>query len=96
LNLILFWTESIHFTIATQINAFTVSEFSKSLQADCLKNSPQQYTAAQCSAFYNSDRTAGLRLTWEYYFTERSDRTKNQILAQLQGASKCVLNIFVF
>eukprot|EP01036_Dinobryon_divergens_P028316 gene28316-37247_t len=75
--------------IASQINSFTVSEFSKPLQSDCLKNTPQKYTADQCSAFYNSDRTAGLRLVWAYYFTGRSDRSKNQVLAQLQGASCC-------
>jgi len=54
-----------------------------------LRNTPQSFSSDECSAFYNSDRTAGFRLAWEYYFTARSDKTKNQVLAQLQGAACC-------
>lgn len=71
---------------ATQINSFTVPIFNKVLQADCLRNTPQTYSSSECSAFYNSDRTAGMRLAWEYYFTNKADKTKNQVLAQLQGS----------
>jgi len=81
------------------MNSYTAPTFSKLLQADCLRNTPQSHSLDECSAFYNSDRTAGLRLAWEYYFTAKADKTKNQVLAQLQGSGpflKFLLPLLLF
>jgi len=71
------------------IQAYTVPQFSKALQSDCLLNTPQVYTQYECEAFYKADRTAGFRLVWEYYYTGISDPLKYQVLTTIQGSSCC-------
>lgn len=91
--LVAFFFDSIVFgvliTLALQINSYIAPLFPAALQADCLLNTPLVYTAEQCRAYYNSDRTAGFRLVWEYYFTHRSDATFNQVLTLQESVLCC-------
>lgn len=71
------------------ISSYTTSEFSKDLQNDCLRNIPQKYTAEQCNAFYDADRTAGFRLVWEYYFSKKSNKKSYQVITTGIGEGLC-------
>ena len=65
------------------------SEFSKELQLDCLRNEPETFTREECADFYNSDRTAGMRLLWEYYFSDRGNKASFQVLTTFEGGTCC-------
>lgn len=69
--------------------AYTVPAFPKALQKDCLQYQPSVYTAEQCADFYNSDRTAGFRLFWNSYFSRRSNKYDNQVLANIESGVCC-------
>jgi hypothetical protein len=81
------FAEMINYGVLLQ--SYTVPEFSKTMQLDCLRNNPIIFTREQCMPFYESDRTAGFRLVWQYYFSNKSDKTKYQALAELQKISCC-------
>lgn len=72
------FAELIHYGVL--ISSYTVPRFSKSLQLDCLRNTPIIYTPEQCTEFYESDRTAGFRLVWQSYFTKINDKKAFQTL----------------
>eukprot|EP01041_Mallomonas_annulata_P002648 gene2648-5199_t len=61
--------------------------FDKALQVDCLKTYPISHTEADCSAYYNADRTAGMRLVWASYFSTLSENYA--IMNQIQGSAVC-------
>jgi hypothetical protein len=90
---VVFIFESIVFAelinLALSIQSYTVPIFSKTLQADCLQNTPTVFSAEECSLFYNSDRSAGFRLVWAYYFSTKSDRASYQFLSTIQQAGCC-------
>lgn len=65
-------------TIALEMNSYVTPIFTPALQADCLLNTPQVYSTQDCTTYFNSDRTAGFRLLWEYYFVNRQDVNNNQ------------------
>jgi hypothetical protein len=75
------FAELINYSII--LRSYTFSEFPKALQSDCLRNVPQTYSAEQCAAFYNSDRTAGFRLFWESYFTKIEAKQAYQVLTTI-------------
>lgn len=81
------FAEMINFGVVLQ--SYTVPEFSKTLQLDCLRHNPAIFTREECRPFYEADRTAGFRLVWQYYFTTKSDKSKYQILAELQKTACC-------
>lgn len=68
----------------TIVSKYIPSEFNKALQLDCLSNTPTTYTIEECTPFYNSDRTAGMRLVWERYFTDKANKYSNQVLATFE------------
>ena len=75
--------------IGYTILGYTVPLFPKALQADCLQYEPSIYTVEECTAFYNSDRTAGFRLFWTSYFSRRDDKYANQVLATIESGVCC-------
>lgn len=81
------FAELINFGII--IGSYMPPEFSKELQLDCLKNTPEIYTVEECTPYYNSDRTAGMRLLWETYFTDRSNKASFQVLTTFEGGTCC-------
>lgn len=74
--------------LGIKIRSYTFPEFSKALQADCLRNVPQIYSVEECTPFYNSDRTAGIRLVWASYFTKRDKKEAFQVLTSI-GDGRC-------
>lgn len=81
------FAELINFAIIIQ--SYTIPQFSKSFQMDCLRNQPLLYTTEECQAYYRSDRTAGFRLVWQYYFSTKDNRKSYQILSTLQETACC-------
>lgn len=71
------------------VASYMEPEFPKELQLDCLLNKPQVYSQDECSLFYNSDRTAGMRLLWAYYFTDRNNKASFQTLSSFGGGLCC-------
>lgn len=71
------------------LQSYTYPAFSKSLQLDCLQNTPSEYSADQCNEFYDHDRTAGFRLVWEYFFSNSGNKLMLQQLAVIQGGLCC-------
>ncbi|KAJ1442002.1 hypothetical protein B484DRAFT_90295 [Ochromonadaceae sp. CCMP2298] len=63
--------------------------FPKELQTDCLLNSPEIYTVDECTPFYNADRTAGMRLLWESYFSDKENKVSFQVLTTIEADSCC-------
>ena len=76
-------------SIGYTVQGYTYSWFPKSLQLDCLLNTPVSHTIDECKPFYDSSRTAGFRLFWESYFTAKSQKLKFQVLSQIQGSTCC-------
>ncbi len=72
-----------------KINSVTYPEFPKDLQLDCLRMVPEKYTIDECMPFYKSDRTAGFRLYWEGYYTDKVDTKSFQVLSDIQGKLCC-------
>lgn len=81
------FAELINFGVTIQ--SYTIPQFSKSLQLDCLRNNPIVYTTEECDIFYRADRTAGFRLVWQYYFSTKDERKSYQILSTLQESGCC-------
>lgn len=71
------------------LQSYTYPAFSKSMQLDCLRNTPAVYSAEQCNAFYDHDRTAGFRLVWQYFFSKSHNKLMLQELAVIQGGLCC-------
>ena len=76
------FAEMINFTGI--VNSYIAPEFPKALQLDCLSIAPQTYSASQCSEYFNSDRVAGMRLVWESYFSDKSNKLSYQMLQNLE------------
>ncbi len=81
------FAELINFGVIMQ--TYTIPQFSKAMQLDCLRNNPILYTDLECADFYKADRTAGFRLVWQYYFSTKSERKSYQILSTLQETACC-------
>jgi hypothetical protein len=73
----------------TLVGSYMPSEFSKELQLDCLRTEPQMYSTQECMPFYESDRTAGMRLLWEYYYSDRKNKASFQVLTTFGGGTCC-------
>lgn len=71
------------------VQSYTYPVFSKSLQLDCLRNTPLIYTEEECAPFFDSDRTAGFRLFWDSYFTQRGNKFSFQVLSTIEGGLCC-------
>lgn len=71
------------------IGSYTFSEFEKDLQLDCLRYRPQIYSDKDCKAFFESDRTAGIRLMWASYFSDKANRYSFLRLFQIQENGNC-------
>jgi hypothetical protein len=76
-------------SIGLTVQSYTYSAFPKALQLDCLRNTPIIYSFEECEPFYNSGRTAGLRLFWEAYFTAMRDKSKFQVLSTIEAGLCC-------
>lgn len=81
------FAEMINYSVI--INSYTVSEFPKDLQEDCLRNEQLIYTEEDCEDFYAADRTAGLRLMWATYFSDKDDKISFQVLDSIQRGTCC-------
>lgn len=68
---------------------YTYPQFKKELQGDCLKNTPTVYSADECDAFYKADRTAGMRLMWDYFFSQKDSKSIYQIITTIQDLGAC-------
>jgi len=66
------------------VNSYIAPEFPKAWQLDCLSIAPQIYSASQCLEYFNPDRVAGMRLVWESYFSDKSNKLSYQQLQNLE------------
>lgn len=71
------------------IGSYTTNEFSKALQLDCLRNTPEIFSPEECALFYNSDRTAGFRMVWQGYFSDKANKESFQVLSSIEGPLCC-------
>lgn len=71
------------------VGSYIPPAFPKELQMDCLRNQPLKYTTEKCMPFYNSDRTAGMRLLWEYYYSDRGNKDSFQVLTNFGEGTCC-------
>jgi hypothetical protein len=71
------------------VASYMPSEFPKELQLDCLRTKPLIYTVEECTPFYESDRTAGMRLLWNSYFTDKKAKSSFQVLTTFEGGTCC-------
>ena len=77
------------FGVASGLKTYGTPLFDKSLQRDCLKQKPDYHTPNQCADFYNSDRTAGYRLFWEGFFSDRSAQNVALASVLIEGPGQC-------
>ena len=75
--------------VSSTLTSYIPPVFPKDLQLDCLKNIPTLHTPKECADFLTNDRTAGFRLYWEGYYTNRAKPESFQVLATIQGAVCC-------
>ena len=75
--------------LGLNIGSFEVSPFPIALQQDCSLSSPQIYWPNVCQEYYDSDRTAGFRLAWEYLYADRNNTASFQILSTLEARVCC-------
>lgn len=71
------------------VGSYMTEEFPKELQLDCLRNTPLIYTPEQCAPYYNSDRTAGMRLLWETYYSDKANKVSFQVLTTFEAGTCC-------
>lgn len=71
------------------VGSYMPSEFPKELQLDCLRNTPLIYSAEECAPFYESDRTAGMRLLWETYYSDKANKVSFQVLTTFEAGTCC-------
>lgn len=81
------FAEMINFGVT--VRSYTYPEFSSSLQLDCSLNTPLIYSGAQCQEYFDSDRTAGFRLVWAYFFSTKTQILNFQQLSVMQGGFCC-------
>lgn len=67
----------------------TYPEFSKELQLDCSLYIRQKYTLEECLPFFEADRTAGFRLFWEGFYSDKSNTRSFQVLSEIQSNACC-------
>lgn len=77
------------FLTALEMKSYMTPQFPKAMQRDCLLNTPQIYTPAQCRPFLESDRTAGFRLLWGALFTTQVNINSYQLLTKLESSECC-------
>jgi len=81
------FAEFINFAVI--LGSYLPPEFPKELQLDCLRNKPLIYTEEECTTFYNADRTAGMRLVWERYYTDKANKVSFQVLTTFEAGTCC-------
>ena len=94
ITVVVFALDSIVFStqvyLGYTVMGYTYPEFPKDLQQDCLTTRPVIYEPEACNAYFDSDRVAGMRLYWMYYFTHALDDTAAyQRLTSLEGDICC-------
>ena len=94
ITVVVFALDSIVFSVLVYlghtVTGYTYPEFPKDLQMDCLTTEPVTYGASACNAYFDSDRVAGMRLYWMYYYTYALDDTAAyQRLTSLEGDLCC-------
>lgn len=67
----------------------TYPEYPKDFRVDCSRYQRQIYTFDECLPYYNSDRTAGFRLFWEGFFSDKSNTKSFQVLSTIQDNNCC-------
>lgn len=81
------FSEFLNFAVI--IGSYIPSEFPKEMQLDCLLTTPKIYTEEECAPFYESDRTAGMRLIWETYYSSKAIKASFQMLTTFEGGTCC-------
>ena len=88
-----FWIDVI--VLASQIHlgqtvtSYTYPDFPSELQKDCLLLKPEIYSPLECQPYFNSDRVAGMRLYWQYYYTDRLQKSSFQKITSIEGDVCC-------
>lgn len=73
----------------TVFMTYTVYEFPADLKLDCLRNTPETYSMADCLPYFESPRTLGFRAFWLSYYTDKKNKLSNQVLQNIQGDICC-------
>jgi len=91
--IVCFGVDTIVFLILLKLGftfiSITVPEFPKDLQLDCSLYERQIYTLDECMPFFQADRTAGFRLFWEGYFSDKSNTLSFEVLSTIESNACC-------
>ena len=71
------------------VTSYTYPDFPPELQLDCLLKVPVTYTPDECSRYFESDRVSGMRLYWDYYYSDRGNKASFQKITSLEGDLCC-------
>ena len=71
------------------VTSYTYPDFPSELQKDCLLLKPEIYSPLECQPYFNSDRVAGMRLYWQYYYTDRLQKSSFQKITSIEGDVCC-------
>ncbi len=77
------------YNMGQTVTSYTYPDFPSDMQLDCLKTFPQLYSQSECKAYFDSDRVAGMRLYWEYYYADRLSRSSFQKITEIEGDLCC-------
>lgn len=72
--------------LASEMATYLIPHFPKDLQVDCLRTGSLLYTPEECAPYFQSERVAGMRLVWSSYYSNKKDKTQNQVLSQLEAS----------
>lgn len=76
-------------SLGFRVGQYTYPQFEKELQLDCLLVRPLAHSDDECRAFFESDRTAGIRLLWSYLHSIAADPVQFQVMSTIQIAETC-------
>jgi len=71
------------------VTSYTLPDYPSEMQLDCLKTNPTMYTIDECIPYFKSDRVAGMRLYWEYYYADRERKSSFQMITAIEGDLCC-------
>jgi len=71
------------------VTSYTLPDFPSEMQLDCLRTVPLMFTVEECHPYFFSDRVAGMRLMWAYYYSDRENKASFQKITAMEGDLCC-------
>jgi len=88
-----FWTDTLIMSMLLHLGYTTgqylIPEYGQEFRTDCIRNVPQIFSVDECRPYLTSDRTAGYRLVWAGFFTDKKDAFQYQIMQTIQDNTGC-------